>query len=145
MATKFVPAICTQCGGFIEVNPSIEKAFCEYCGSSFFVEKAVSDYKVQYPNIERVESLNIHNSKRGSVESILKFVENQQDKKQKIVDEEKRRLEEETRRLEEESRRQEEQLPKLINQIVNKKYQLRNTMILLIVFIVIGLILLNSK
>lgn len=136
-STKLAPAICTQCGGFVEVNPSLEKAFCKYCGSSFFVEKAISIYNVQYANIERVESLNIHNNKRGAVESILNFVENQHDKKQEREDEEKRRLEEEKRRLEEESRKQEEQLPKLINQIVNKKYQQRNTLIMLGVIIVI--------
>ena len=133
MSTKLVPAICTQCGGSVEVDPLQEKAFCKYCGTSFLVEKAISNYNVQHANIERVESMNIHNNKRGAVESILNFIESQQDKKQKRIDEEKRRLEEE-------KRKHEEQRQKIINQIFNKKYRNRNLMIIGTVAILIFII-----
>lgn len=92
MSTKLVPAICTQCGGSVTVDPSQEKAFCSYCGTSFFVEKAINNYNVQHADIERVESMNIHHHRRGAVESVLDFIE-----KQKKTPEE-RRLEEEKRK-----------------------------------------------
>lgn len=119
MTTKLVPAICTQCNGSVEVDPSQEKTSCKYCGTSFFVEHAINSYNVQHANIERVESINIHNNKRGAVESVLNFIENQQNKKQQKEEEEKRRLEEE-------KRKQEEQLREIKNQIFNKKYRKRN-------------------
>jgi len=99
MPTKLVPAICTQCGGSVEVDPSQEKAFCKYCGTSFFVEKAIKNYNVQHADIERVESMNVHHHKRGAVESVLNLIEKQLDKKQNKTDEE-RRLEEEKRKQE---------------------------------------------
>lgn len=133
MSTKLVPAICTQCGGSVEVDPSQEKAFCKYCGTSFFVEKAINNYNVQHANIERVESMNIYNNKRGTVESVLDFIEKQQDKKQKKIDEEKRRLEEERRK-------QKEQFQEIINQTFNKKYRKRNLMIIGVAAILILII-----
>lgn len=99
MTTKLVPAICTQCDGSVAVDPSQDKAFCTYCGTSFFVEKAINNYNVQHANIERVESMDIHHHKRGAVESVLNFIEKQQDNKQNKTDEE-RRLEEEKRKQE---------------------------------------------
>lgn len=119
MTTKLVPAICTQCSGSVEVDPSQEKATCKYCGTSYFVKHAINSYNVQHANIERIESINIHNNKRGAVESVLDFIEKQQDKKQQKEEEEKRRIEEE-------KRKQEEQLQEIINQIFNKKYRKRN-------------------
>ncbi len=101
--SKLVPAICTQCGGEVEVDPSKEMATCKYCGTSFFVEKAISNYSLQNAHIENVESVNIH--KRGAVESVLSFVEKQQDKKQQKIDEEKRRVEEEKRKQEEQRKK----------------------------------------
>ena len=38
---KMVPAICTQCGGKIEVDNSKDAAICPYCGTAFVVEKAI--------------------------------------------------------------------------------------------------------
>ena len=126
--TKMVPVICSQCGGKIEVDPSQEMSVCEYCGTSFLVEKAIHNYEVQNARIEHVESVNIN--KRGAVESVFNFIEGQQNRKQQKIDEEKRRLEEE-RRIQEEKRK------KTIDQIVNPKYRKRNLSILGVFVIVI--------
>ena len=69
-STKVAPAICTQCGGFVEVNPSLEKAFCKYCGSSFFVEKAIRFTMFNMLISNGLNFSNIHNKKRGAVRSI---------------------------------------------------------------------------
>lgn len=91
MSTTFVPAICTQCSGEMTVDPSLEKAFCQYCGTSFLVEKAINNYNVQQANIERVETVNIHHNHNqpGLLDSFFSFVEQQQVRK-----DEKKRLEE---------------------------------------------------
>ena len=68
------------------------------------------------------QSMNVHHHRRGAVESVLSFVEKQQDKRQKKIDEE-------NRRLEEEKRRQEERRKEIIDQIFNEKYRKRNLII----------------
>ena len=45
---KMVPAQCSQCGGVVEVNRAEEKAVCPYCGTTVMIEKAVSDYNVNF-------------------------------------------------------------------------------------------------
>ena len=50
---KMVPAICSQCGGTVEVNRSDETAKCPFCGASFIVEKAVNVYNVQHAHVDQ--------------------------------------------------------------------------------------------
>lgn len=69
---KMVPALCTQCGGALTVDPSKETADCPFCGSSFIVEKAINQYQVQHATFEHVDNVNIDMS--GTVNSVLDFV-----------------------------------------------------------------------
>ena len=39
-----VPAICTQCGSKLEVDPSKEAAVCPYCKTPFITQKAINHY-----------------------------------------------------------------------------------------------------
>ena len=95
MSTTFVPAICTQCSGEMTVDPSLEKAYCQYCGTTFLVENAINSYNVQQANIEHIETVNIHHNhnQQGFLDSIFSFVEKQQVRK-----DEKKRLEEEKKK-----------------------------------------------
>ncbi|MCR4596327.1 MAG: hypothetical protein K5673_06055 [Lachnospiraceae bacterium] len=43
---KMVPAICTQCGGTVEVDKDKETATCPFCGASFIIEKAINNYNI---------------------------------------------------------------------------------------------------
>lgn len=45
MALK--PAICTQCGGRIEVDDSKEAGICPSCGTAFITEKVITQYVTQ--------------------------------------------------------------------------------------------------
>lgn len=36
---KFVPAMCVQCGAQLQVPEDLEKIFCNYCGTSFILDK----------------------------------------------------------------------------------------------------------
>ena len=58
---KMVPAQCSQCGGVVEVNKDEERAVCPYCGTTFMIEKGVSDYNVNF-------------DVNGAVKDVLGFV-----------------------------------------------------------------------
>lgn len=72
---KTAPAICTQCGGKVEVNISEEIAVCPYCGTSFIIEKAVNNYNVKNARIDHADNVNIDMS--GAVKEVLGFVGDQ--------------------------------------------------------------------
>ncbi len=94
--TKMMPAICTQCGGQVEVDAQRENAICQYCGMQFIVEKAINTYNVQHATVGHVGSITIN--KTSAVESMLSFVKDQQ----KRIDEEKIEKKEEERKEREE-------------------------------------------
>ena len=52
-ATLLTPAVCTQCGAALQVNPSQKEAVCPYCGTTFIVTEAISrnEYNVQKAQI----------------------------------------------------------------------------------------------
>lgn len=52
-------ARCTNCGANLQVDMQKEAAVCEYCGSAFIVEKAVTNY--YSPNISG-STINIYNA-----------------------------------------------------------------------------------
>ena len=58
---KMVPAQCSKCGGVVNVNRNEEKAECPYCGTTFMIEKGVSDYNVNF-------------DVNGAVKDVLGFV-----------------------------------------------------------------------
>lgn len=68
---KLVPAICSQCGATLEVDPGQEAAVCRFCNTPFIVEKAINNYNVKYAKIEHADNVNI--DLRGSVKEVLDF------------------------------------------------------------------------
>lgn len=88
---QMTPAVCTQCGASLEVDPTQETAVCSHCGTPFIVSKAINNYNVQNAKVDHVDSINI--MKASAVDSVVKFVDKQITKRT----EEKRRLEEEAR------------------------------------------------
>ncbi len=70
---KMVPALCTQCGGNVEVDLSKETAKCPYCGMEFIVEKAVNNYNFKYAHVEHADNVNIDVT--GAVKEVLDFTE----------------------------------------------------------------------
>lgn len=44
--TKFVPAKCTNCGGQLDVDPTMQAAVCPYCNTAFVVEQAINNFNV---------------------------------------------------------------------------------------------------
>ncbi len=79
---KIVPALCTQCGGKVEVDPSREKAECPFCHTEFIIEKAVNNYNIEHATIEHADNVNIDMT--GSVKSVLDFVGEQMNESRKV-------------------------------------------------------------
>ncbi len=73
-----VPAICTNCGAELKVDPTQEAAVCEYCGTPFIVEKAINKYSVENAHIDHVD--NVHIDLKGSVDSVVGMLEREWDK-----------------------------------------------------------------
>ena len=69
---KMVPAICTQCGGTVEVDKTQETAACPFCGASFIIEKAINNYNVKFATIEHADNVNIDVG--DAVKDVLGFV-----------------------------------------------------------------------
>lgn len=76
-----VPAICTQCGARLEVDPSRDAAICKYCNTPFITEKAINNYNTTYvTNIGHLHADVVHinddssrDSRVKSGETFLKF------------------------------------------------------------------------
>lgn len=50
-----VPAICTQCGARLTIDPSQEAAICPFCNTPFVTEKAINNYNTT--NVTNIGSL----------------------------------------------------------------------------------------
>ena len=90
--TMLVPAVCTQCGAALEVDPSQEAAVCKYCGTAFVVEKAIHNYNIQHATIEHADNVTVDMS--GTVKSVLNYM-GEQSKERRAFRREERREERE--------------------------------------------------
>ena len=90
--TNLVPAVCTQCGAALEVDPSQEAAVCKYCGTAFIVEKAIHNYNIQHATIEHADNVTVDMS--GTVKSVLDYM-GEQSKERRAFRREERREERE--------------------------------------------------
>ena len=97
---KMVPALCTQCGGKLTVDPQKETAECPFCGASFMVQQAIQNYNIQNATIEHVDNVNI--DMKGTVSSVLDFVGDQMSQRREM----KKEMRKEAREEREESRKE---------------------------------------
>ena len=78
---KFVSAICPECKGRLELDSNFERAFCQYCGAQCIVENAPK-----------------RKQKQSNLETVLDFVERQQNLRRQDEQERQRRKDEEERK-----------------------------------------------
>ena len=90
MAIKMEPAICSQCGAQVEVDPTKTKAVCEFCGTPFAVSNAIENYKAEYN--QTYNTYNVHNTRKGAAESYFEFLDKQIERKEQkaLLEEQKR-------------------------------------------------------
>lgn len=80
--TKLVPAICTQCGGQLEVDPAQEAAVCPFCGTPFIVSKAINNYNTVHVHQNIQNNIRIQHGKRGIFESAAELIDRQLEREQ---------------------------------------------------------------
>ncbi|MBR3357828.1 MAG: hypothetical protein IKG46_08350 [Solobacterium sp.] len=80
--TYLKPAICTQCGGKLEVDPSQEAAVCPFCGTPFIVEKAINNYNTINVNNTVHNTVHVQHGKKGIFQSATELINNQLDREQ---------------------------------------------------------------
>ena len=95
LRTRLVPAICTQCGASLEVDPSQDAAVCKYCNTPFIVEKAIRNYSIQNAKIDHVENVNI--DMKGTADSFFSFLGKQMSERREMRREERAAQREESR------------------------------------------------
>lgn len=137
---NLVPAICTQCGAPLNVDPSWESAVCTHCGTTFVVSKAINQYQVKHANI-RANTVQVH--KKGTVEATLSFIEKRREQKK-----EAERQEAERRRIEEEKRKAQEEAARAKRKAWIKRYGLKALLAFLlavIIFTAVGAVLLTTS
>ena len=74
---NFVAAICPECKGHLELDSSLETAFCQYCGAQCIVKNAPQKRK-----------------KQSKLETVIGFVERQQNLHRQDKQERRRRIDE---------------------------------------------------
>lgn len=112
--TIFVPAICSQCGAVLKVNPTQDAAICVHCGTPFIVEKAIQQFEIQKAEnvqIHHAETINVVNNytdrsvhsheTKGAVQATLDFIDKQIEKHEIKSEIRRQKLEEEYRKEQE--------------------------------------------
>ena len=72
LKTRLVPAVCTQCGAKLEVDPTQDAAVCPYCNTPYIVDKAIQNYNVQNAKIEHADTVKI--DMKGTADSFFGFL-----------------------------------------------------------------------
>ena len=88
LRARLVPAVCTQCGAALEVDPTQEAAVCKYCNTPFIVDKAIQNYNIKNAKIEHVDTVNI--DMKGAADSFFGFVGKQMSESREVRREERR-------------------------------------------------------
>ena len=69
----FVKAMCTNCGGILQVDKSKDAAVCPYCSTPYIVEKAINNYQIN--NQYNIENSNVYINNGISAEKKLENAE----------------------------------------------------------------------
>ena len=88
LRARLVPAVCTQCGAALEVDPTQEAAVCKYCNTPFIVDKAIQNYNIQQAKIEHVDNVTI--DMKGTADSFFGFLGKQMSESREVRREERR-------------------------------------------------------
>lgn len=67
---KLIPAKCPSCGANIEVNKDLEKAICQYCGTTILIQDAVEKYKIEFSGEVKVDGIEGKNELLKNAETL---------------------------------------------------------------------------
>ena len=97
LRARLVPAVCTQCGAALEVDPTQEAAVCKYCNTPFIVDKAIQNYNIQQAKIDHVDNVTI--DMKGTADSFFGFLGKQMSESREVRREERREQRAESREI----------------------------------------------
>lgn len=97
LKTRLVPAVCTQCGARLEVDPSQDAAVCPYCNTPYVVDKAIRNYNIQNARIEHADTVKI--DMKGTADSFFGFLGKQLSESREMRREERAESREEEREI----------------------------------------------
>ena len=97
LRARLVPAVCTQCGAALEVDPTQEAAVCKYCNTPFIVDKAIQNYNIQNAKIDHVDNVTI--DMKGTADSFFGFLGKQMSESREVRREERREQRAESREM----------------------------------------------
>ena len=63
---KLIAAKCPKCNADIEVNETLDKAICQYCGSTILIESAIQKHKMEITGTIKIDGIQ-SNSENGSI------------------------------------------------------------------------------
>ncbi|MBR4779830.1 MAG: hypothetical protein IK014_00555 [Lachnospiraceae bacterium] len=69
----FVKAMCTNCGGILQVDDSKDAAICPFCQTPYIVEKAINNYQIT--NQYKIENSNVYINNGLSIEQKIENAE----------------------------------------------------------------------
>ena len=68
---KLIAAKCPKCNADIEVNETLDKAICQYCGSTILIENAIQKHKMEITGTIKVDGIQ---SNKEKIEIILNYL-----------------------------------------------------------------------
>ncbi len=74
---SFVPAICPQCGGNIEVDSNKEKTYCQHCGTPFYLKDVnnITNYNISM-NLSEYKTVKLVGEEQKNIAKLMRMVSN---------------------------------------------------------------------
>ena len=94
-----VPAICTQCGAQLNVDPDQRVTTCHSCGTEFVTQQAITNYNIYITNNTTINQTVV--GKKGAVQSVFEYLDHAGERSHAQYMEQLRKEEEERRKAEE--------------------------------------------
>ena len=70
---KLTAAKCPNCNADIEVNETLDKAICQYCGSTILIESAIKKYQMEISGTIKVDGIQSYSEKIEIIQKHLKI------------------------------------------------------------------------
>ncbi len=98
-SSGLVPAICTQCGAQLKVDPNQRVTTCQSCGTEFVTQQAITNYNIYITNNTTINQTVV--GKKGAVQSVFEYLDHAGERSHAQYMEQLRKEEEERKKAEE--------------------------------------------
>lgn len=70
---KLTAAKCPTCNANIEVNETLDKAICQYCGSTILIESAIQKHRMEITGTLKIDGIQSYSEKIEIIQKHLKI------------------------------------------------------------------------